>query len=344
VDDPGARNNRLPSSTGAMTRLACAHAKASGIAIEPLLKKAGLTLREIENPQARLKVRDQIEFLNLAAAALDDDLLGFHLAQLPDLREIGLLYYVLASSDVMIEAFQRAARYSSIVNDGISPTCIDGRDFGLSLRYVGVSRHRDRHQIEFWMTVLVRTCRQLSGLRLLPNRVQLAHRRERDCGEFDEFFGNAIEFGAACDEITFEARVGRLPIVSADPYLNKLLIAYCEDALVNRQGAAGSFRSSVENAVIPLLPHGKAQASEIARRLGASERTFARRLSSEGLTYSALLERLRCDLAQRYLADGDLSISQIAWMLGYREIGAFSRAFKRWTGRTPRDARSQQTG
>jgi AraC-like DNA-binding protein len=133
-----------------------------------------------------------------------------------------------------------------------------------------------------------------------------------------------------------------LPVTTADPYLNKILLTYCEEALTARSGAGTAFRSSVENAVVPLLPHGKARADEIARRLGTSGRTFARRLSSEGLTFSELLDSLRHDLARRYLAEGELSVSQIAWLLGYQEVGAFSRAFKRWTGETPRDTRTKR--
>jgi AraC-like DNA-binding protein len=164
------------------------------------------------------------------------------------------------------------------------------------------------------------------------------HHRERRCAEFAEFFGDDVQFGTAVDEITFEKSVRNLPIVNADPYLNKLLITYCEEALSRRPSSRGSFRSSVENTVVPLLPHGEARAGEIARRLGVSQRTFARRLSLEGLTFSGLLESLRYNLANRYLADKDFSISQVAWLLGYQEISAFSHAFKRWTGKTPREA------
>jgi AraC-like DNA-binding protein len=103
----------------------------------------------------------------------------------------------------------------------------------------------------------------------------------------------------------------------------------------------GSFRSTVENAIVPLLPHGKARANEIARRLGVSQRTFARRLSLEGLNFSNVLERLKIDLAERYLHDDGLSVSQIAWLLGYKEVSALTHAFKRWTGKTPRQARSR---
>ena len=112
--------DRLPSTIGGMTRLAYARAKAAGIALDPLLKKAGLTRLQIEDPKAVIRVRDQIKFLDIVAAALEDDCLGFHLAQTGDLRQIGLLYYVLASSKTLIEALQRAARYSSINNEGIS--------------------------------------------------------------------------------------------------------------------------------------------------------------------------------------------------------------------------------
>ncbi len=333
---------RLPTSSGTMTRLACERVRARGIAIEPLLRQSNLTLQQIEETATRIKVRDQITFLNLAATALDDDLLGFRLALEPDLRRIGLLYYVLTSSETMLEAFRRAARFTSIVNDGIVQTSIEGPHFGMSLRYAGVSRHLDMHQAEFWMAVLVRVSRQLSGLRLFPSRVRFAHHRQTRPAELGELFGGSLEFGAPVDEAVFAATVAQMPVNTADPYLNKILLTYCEEALAARRGAEPTFRSSVENTVVPLLPHGKARADEVARRLGTSSRTFARRLSSEGLTYSELLDSLRHDLARRYLAEGELSVSQIAWLLGYQEVGAFSRAFKRWTGETPRETRAKR--
>jgi AraC-like DNA-binding protein len=98
----------------------------------------------------------------------------------------------------------------------------------------------------------------------------------------------------------------------------------------------------LENAIVPLLPHGKARADEVAGRLGLSPRTLARRLASEGLTFEGILSELRADLAKRYLRDEALAISQIAWLLGYKEVSAFTHAFKRWTGKTPREARSQE--
>ncbi|HET9413226.1 MAG TPA: AraC family transcriptional regulator ligand-binding domain-containing protein [Pseudolabrys sp.] len=318
-----------------MSRLAYKRALAAGTNLETQLHEAGLTRAQIENPHAPIKVRDQIKFLNLAASAVDDDFLGFHLAQECDLREIGLLYYVLASSETLIDAMQRAVRYSTIVNEGVSQTCIDGKNIGLSFHYVGVSRHPDRHQIEFWITALVRTCRQLAGFRVVPERVRLVHHRTTGI-ELTEIFGDNIEFGAPVDDVIFPASIRNSRIVSADPYLNNLLVSFCEEALGHRKRRPGSFQSTVENTIAPLLPHGKATAADVARQLGLSQRTFARRLSTEGLTFSALLENLRSNLASRYLVEGDMGVSEVAWLLGYREVGSFSHAFRRWTGKTPR--------
>jgi AraC-like DNA-binding protein len=336
IDPARASTERLPVASGGMSRLAYRHARAAGIDLEAELLKAGLTRAQINNPREPIKVRDQIKFLNLAASALDDDFLGFHLAQECDLREIGLLYYVLASSEVLIEALQRGVRYSKIVNEGVSQTCIDGKSIGLSFDYVGVSRHLDRHQIEFWITALVRTCRQLTGFRVVPERIRLVHHRTAK-SDLAEIFGENIEFGASVDDIVFPVSIRNSRVVSADPYLNNLLTSYCEEALVHRRKKPGSFQSAVENAIAPLLPHGKATAADVARQLGLSQRTFARRLSSEGLTFSELLENLRSDLASRYLLEGHMGVSEVAWLLGYREVGSFSHAFRRWTGKTPRE-------
>src|SRR5262245_16011275 len=223
-----ARFSSIPNATGTLTRLAYAHAKAKGVDPRALLKKSNLTLEQVRDTNLRLSARDQIRFLNLVADALQDDLLGFHLAQSPDLRQLGFLYYVSASSDLLGDALQRLARYASIANEGVSPRYFGGKDIGITFRYVGISRHLDRHQIEFFVATLVRLCRQLTGTRLIPKRVRLVHRREGNYSELAEFFGSEVEFGGTIDEVSFTGASHTMPIVSADHHLNKLLIAYCE--------------------------------------------------------------------------------------------------------------------
>ena len=126
-----------------------------------------------------------------------------------------------------------------------------------------------------------------------------------------------------------------MPIGSADHHLNELLTKYCEEALAHRGTGHSALRTNVEKAIATLLPHGKAQAAEVARRLGMSPRTLTRRLASEGLTFSGILEEQRIDLARHYLQESQLPVSQIGWLLGYRELSAFTHAYKRWTGTNP---------
>src|SRR6516165_5829832 len=190
-----------PSATGTIARLAYARAKKAGIALPPLLSQSGLTIAQIENRHLRLKATSQITFLGLVADALPDDLLGFHLAHDFDLREIGLLYYVMASSEMLDEALRRAARYSRIVNEGMSAELLTGRSTTFRLKYVGVARHSDRHQVEFWLTTIIRICRQLTTRRLAPSRVRIVHRQKGERPQLEAFFGCKVEFSAGADEI-----------------------------------------------------------------------------------------------------------------------------------------------
>jgi AraC-like DNA-binding protein len=96
----------------------------------------------------------------------------------------------------------------------------------------------------------------------------------------------------------------------------------------------------VENAIAELLPHGQAAQSAVAKQIGMSQRTLARRLAEEGCSFSELLSKVRRALADRYLMNPSLSISEIAWLLGYAEVSTFTRAFQRWTGASPSATRA----
>jgi AraC-like DNA-binding protein len=319
-----------------MTRLAFAHARASGIATAPLLDRAGLSQRQIEDPKTRIRVRDQVEFLNLIGAATKDDLLGFHLAQHCELRAVGLYYYVLASSESVRDVCERCARYSGLINEGVTQQFVDGAQIGIRTRFTSASRYEDRHQVEFWTVALVRMLRHFTGKRLVPESVSFMHPRKRAIGEMTRYFGCRVKFDAPIDEVIFAKGAGELPVVNADPYLNRVLLAICEETLARGTPSRGLLRTQVENEIALLLPHGKARATFIARRLGVSPRSLARHLAGEGTSFSELLGAIRRDLAGRYLEDEGLPISQIAWLLGFRDPGAFSHAFKRWYGTSPR--------
>ena len=110
---------------------------------------------------------------------------------------------------------------------------------------------------------------------------------------------------------------------------------------MHRRSNVSSLKATVANAIAPLLPHGKAQFNAVARKLGVSNRTLARRLTAEGLRFGEILNQLRSDLAMLYLKERNLSISQIAWLCGYQGVGAFSHRCKRWTGMNPKRMRDK---
>jgi AraC-like DNA-binding protein len=314
--EPATRPMSFATCMGAISRLAFAAARNAGVDLSPRLGRAGLTSPQIEDREVRLDAQAQIRFLQLAAEALGDDLLGFHLARDSDLREMRDLYYVFASSETLGDGLRRVARYASLTNEVFSLKCLSRNELTVRIDYVGIPRHSDRQQIEFFVTLLIRICRLLTGRNLTPSRISFAHRRAGDLSQLERFFGCKVDFGTEHDEVAFPESARDLHLVSTDPYLNEILVRHLEEALARRKTGSSALRASVENAIGPLLPHAAARVDTVARQLGMSPRTLARRLASEGLTFAGILDELRQDLARRHLGDADLSISEIAWLLG----------------------------
>jgi len=329
------------SSAGLISRLAYARAVEQGVEVRGLLQRAGLNIATIEDADARISVAAQVKFLDLVAETIGDSELGVHLAQEFDLRRLEFLYYVPTSADTLYNSLHRLERYCVLANESIVIRLKKGRTARLRFEHVGVARHADRQQIEFFIAATIRLCRRLIDRDFKLIAVRLAHHRSAKLADLGKLAGVEIQDAAAVDEIEFPAACLESPIPTTDPYLHNLLLRYCEEALARRRTKGSPLRVQVENAVASLLPYGQAQAVAVAAKLGVSPRTLARRLAAEELAFSTIVRELRVVLAHRHLADGDLSISQIAWLLGYREVGAFTHAFRRWTGTTPSEARGQ---
>ena len=326
---------------GLLSRLAYERGRKEGVDVDGLLRQAHLTLREIKNKDVPLGVQNQIKFVDLVANATSDPLLGVRLAHSFDLREIGLLYYVIASAETLLGSLLRVARYSDVANEGVDLEVKKGDLLRVRLHYSGVARHSDVHQIEFWMASLVRICRKVIGTNLKPIEVRIAHNRRKQVPEMEKLLRCAVKAGADVDEIVFGKESGEYPIVTADPYLNQLCVRLCEETLARLGKKTSSLKVKVENAIAVLLPHGEMHFDAVAAQLGMSGRTLARRLASEGHSFSKILDGLRSALARRYLAESDMLISEIAWLLGYSEVANFTHAFHRWTGTNPRTERTK---
>lgn len=339
--DQPARLHTIPSATGGIARLACARLREFGKDATDIITAAGARPEQFYDDAIRLEVPKQIVILKSVSEELQDGLLGFHLARSFDLREVGLVYYIIASSKGFSDSLLNAKRYCAIMNEGVRlHVRQDERMVAIALEYVDIERQSDLHQIEFWMVTMVRICRQVTGTRLALHRLKVRHRRDEVPVEFKGFFGCDVEFGADSDEIILPASVISLPIVGRDNYLNDLLRKYAEAALAHRPKGRATLRSAVEGVLPQLLPHAKANTTNVAKQLAMSTRTLSRKLREEGVLFTTILDETRQALATGYLAERDLPVSQIAWLLGYHEVSSFTHAFKRWTSMTPQQFRS----
>ena len=342
--------SELPSVSGFAARCALAALDARGVAVEPLLRRAGLSRKGFATPSHRISAAAQAKFLELAAEATGDTAFGLHLGQEANPRAAGLLYYAASSAANIGEGLALIARYARIVNEAIRLRPVRGEEgVVVEVVAVGVARHSFRQNSEFAMAVLLAAIRDISGRVVRPVHTAFAHTRESNRDAFDRFFGCRVEFvndgGAAprCDSLVFSHDTLLIPLQTGDPYLLETLRPFCEDAAKKRQTRPGSLRSEVETEVQKLLPHGKAQASAVAKALHLSVRTLSRRLAREDTTFADIVDQVRRSLALRYLKEPGFSMSHIAWLLGYEQASSFNHAFQRWTGRSPSESRKPRS-
>jgi AraC-like DNA-binding protein len=332
----------LPTATGFAARQAVAALRKHNIAVEPLLQRAGLSERDID-AQRRICAVAQSRLLEYAAEALGDSALGLHLAQQTNPREARLLFYVTSAATNVGETIALYARYCRIANEAMDVRLLPAQDgVTVELNLVGLSRYDARQSAEFTAAIALKGLRELVGRRVRPTKVTFAHTRNAHLREFERFFGCPVEFGAKSDHVSMSNETLALPLVTGDPHLLETLRSFCEEAARERHTPAETLRALVENEVQKLLPNGTVDRRAVARALGMSDRTLSRKLADEGATYAEVVDQLRRSLALQYVKERSLSLSQIAWLLGYEGSTSFNHAFRRWTGSSPSLARNEQ--
>ncbi len=333
---------RAPATgSGFAARRVLAVLQKRNIEAAPLLQRVGLSDYNPDDRQQRISALSQARLVEYAAEAVADTAFGLHLAQETDPREAGLLLYAVSAGKDVREALALFARYSHIVNDSVRVAIVPRAEGAtLALNFAGVPRHRAKQNVEFAIAVVVKALREASGRKISPSRVLFSHPRTSDLKEFDRFYNCRVEFGAPTDALDFAHEALSLPLVTCDRYLLETLRPYCEEAAKARRTAAGSLRASVENEIYRLLPHGRANVETVARALGVSPRTLARKLAEEGTNFAKLIADLRRTLSLQYIREPNFTVAQIAWLLGYERPESFTHAFRRWAGRSPSQVRS----
>jgi AraC-like DNA-binding protein len=344
----------LPTATGFAVKQAIAALRKRNIATAPLLHRAGLSERDFvvgdDQPAGhRAFAGGQARFLDYAAEAMDDSAFGLHLAEQSDPRDAGILFYVASGAKDVNEALTLFARYFRIVNEAVRLKLMQTSEgVAVEIEFVGFPMHSVRQNAEFGIAVILRALREMTNRSLRPIRVAFAHPRNSELRDFDRFYGCSVEFGRAAHEgvsadlLEFSNDTLASPLVTDDTKLLAALRPFCDMAAKERNTTAGTLRAAVENEVEKLLPQGKAKAQTVAKALALSVRTLSRRLADEGATYADVVDQLRRTLALQYLKEPGMSLSKIAWLLGYGESTSFNHAFRRWTGHSPSAARNEK--
>jgi AraC-like DNA-binding protein len=334
---------RLPTATGFAARRAVVALRARNIDPAPMLERFGLTEEAVNIDQIRVSAAAQARFLESAAEALHDPELGFHIGAEVNPRGVGLLFYVASAGKDLGEAMALFARYCRIVNEAVRVKLTrQDSELVTEISLVGVPRFRAAQNAEFGITVMVKSVREMTGRNIRPTKISFGHMRNSAFSEFERFCGCPVEFGGSGDQLVFSNESLAVPLITEDEHLLDTLRPICDEAAKQRETAPESLRALVENEAQRLLPHGKARKPNVAKRLAMSTRTLSRRLASEGTTFEDVMDELRRSLALQYIKTPSISLSQIAWLLGYEGGTSFNHAFRRWTGGPPSAARVER--
>jgi len=301
------------------------------------MRHAGLPLRLLSDGSEAVRCTAFVAFLEQAALLAEDDLLGFNLGLSYDLRASGLAGYVAIASATVREAMANIVRYGAL-RDTSAVYAIEDADGAVNFRMDSRSAHMrgSRQATEFKAALVLAACHRWIGPGFRPVEMRFAHPRAAARRVIERQFNCPVRFAAEVTEMILSPDQMDLPVRGADPHLLALVTRHAEAALaVAGATRHGDLRARVERAVLEALPKGAPTLAAVADALGVGERTLARRLAGEGAPFRQIVDELRRDLAKGYLADPELSLSQIAYLLGYAEQSAFTTAFRRWTGQSP---------
>lgn len=264
-----------PTVTGFAVKCAIAALQKRDIATRPLLHRAGLAEYAFDNPRHRIPAIGQTKFLEIASEAAGDTAFGLHLAEQANAREAGLLFYVVSAASTLGEGWMLLGRYSRIVNESVRLKMTKQPQSVIAeFEVVGIPRHQAKQNTEFLLGMIIKAFREITGRHIRPVRVTFAHVRTSDLREFKRSYGCPVEFGAHADQVEFSNETFALPLVTKDPHLLETLRPFCEEAAASRHTPVGSLRHAVENEVQRLLPHGRANATNVAKALAISARSL----------------------------------------------------------------------
>lgn len=310
-----------------------------GHPLADVCRAAGIDPAIAGQPNSRVPAAFMERLWPLAQQLTGDPDVGLHSAESYNPGALSIVGYVILSCRTAGEALDRLTRYAALLNEGLHVELIPG-DGRATCRFSAVESldsylHRDRRQVmETLAAGTVVTLKRLATGPVDPVAVTFRHPAPASIAEHLRILGPIVRFDAPEDSVVYSTRALETPFISADPALLEVFEGDAANrlkALAARRGVSGRvlalLGARLKGAVPPL--------SEVASELAMSERSIQRSLSDERTSYRELVDEVRKDLAISYLSRPGASAADVAFLLGFSEPSAFTRAFRRWTGTAP---------
>ncbi|HKS08989.1 MAG TPA: AraC family transcriptional regulator [Pyrinomonadaceae bacterium] len=311
-----------------------------GVKAESLCRAVNFDPTVLDDPDSRMPFAQLVALYEKAAALTGDDNFGLHIGESVDLSLFDVVGYCALNSSTLGAAFTRVARYHSIWTDGALFTLETADDTSaIVYRYSDPSILERRHDSEMTLATVTTLCRNIATPDFTPATVEFQHAEPTDLSEHRRLFNCPLKFGAPTNRLSFPSDFLSLPIAKADASLCALLDRHAEELLA-KYPPRDSLIDQVRNVIADEFRGGEPSLERIAAHLGLTPRTLQRKLQELGTSYNDVLDQMRRQLAERYLREPQMAICEVAYLLGFSESSSFHRAFKRWTGVTPKEFRS----
>ncbi len=325
-------------------------ARSKGIDTDALQAELGLDLGPQVDPMARFPAHLGLAFWQRVMAATGDELLGMEVAVSFMPMSFNALGYALMASATLGEMYLRLSRFAHVVSDAAELQFTRGSGAstltfkGDSALLASVNEATRWSIFDYACVAIVRGSRMLYGRDFMPLEIRLQRAKPHDHARLERVLHCVPIYGCADNAIVADnAQLDR-----ALGFANMAVALASEDALQRyraqwaSQDPAAQLPLQIAVLLRDLLPSGEPRQEDVAERLKMSLRSLQRRLLEAGSSYRDVLNQTRHELALHHLGRAELSVGEIAFLLGFSEVSAFTRAFRRWTGMSPRGWRQQQ--
>ena len=301
-------------------------AETSGLPVQRMLREAGISARDLADPETLIDVRAVRRLLEASAARAGLEDFGLRLAASRRLSNLGAVSLALREEPTGRQALETLCRYMRLVNESLFTHIEDaGRLVIIREEFLLSEPGTMRQSIELAVAVMVRLLEELIGPSWRPAQVCFMHRAPTSLASHTRMFGRSVAFNAEFNGVVCAARDLNQPIAHSDPGMAKLARRFL-DNLPQQSDVHTADR--VRQLTAALLPSGRCTVEQVARHLGLDRRTIHRHLAAGDETFSSVLASMRAELALRYLNDSDRPVSDIAGLLGFAAPSAFARWFR----------------